>query len=141
MPRPKLPSWIVDESGCWIWQGHIDIGGYGDRGTRNGERKAHRSIYEQHHGPIPAGMHLHHCCGTPACVNPDHLEPLSPSDHKKLHLARRGKHAAKLDPLRVKEIRERVAAGESQSAVARAFGVTHVAVNYIVHRRTWADVP
>lgn len=72
---------IVDPvSGCWIWQGSKYRGGYG--GTKHGP--AHRVYHEQKHGPIPAGLHLHHVCRNPSCVNPDHTVRMTPSDHSKL---------------------------------------------------------
>jgi hypothetical protein len=40
--------------------------------------RAHRVAYELLVGPIPDGMHLDHLCRTPACVNPAHLEPVTP---------------------------------------------------------------
>lgn len=29
-------------------------------------------------GPIPQGLHLDHLCRNTRCVNPDHLEPVTP---------------------------------------------------------------
>lgn len=130
---------IDPETGCWIWNGVISMGGYGEI-WRPDKQKAHRWFYEQHVGPVPDGWHVHHRCHRRACVNPAHLEALAPGPHKRLHRARRGPFAPKLDPERVKKIRARVASGESQAALAREFGVAPAAVNQIVHRRTWADV-
>lgn len=48
---------------------------------------SHRVVYEMAVGPIPVGAHVHHRCGTPNCMNPDHLVPLDPAEHKALHVA------------------------------------------------------
>lgn len=37
---------------------------------------AHRVSYEATRGRIPEGMQLDHLCRVPACVNPDHLDPV-----------------------------------------------------------------
>jgi HNH endonuclease len=47
---------------------------------------------------------------------------------------------AKLTEENVREIRSRSAAGESQRALGRAFGVSHQAVDKIVQRRAWAHL-
>lgn len=92
--RPTPKPYVVDgQTGCWVWQwGTRGKGGYRYGHTRrNGKKEAaHRAFYEERHGPIPPGMHLHHRCveegyGTPLCVNPDHLEPLTPREHYRRH--------------------------------------------------------
>ncbi|WP_084340476.1 HNH endonuclease signature motif containing protein [Ectopseudomonas oleovorans] len=68
----------VDDSGCWLWTGHIDHKGYGVFGVTSKQLwKAHRYSYARHVGPIPEGMQLDHLCRVRHCVNPKHLEPVT----------------------------------------------------------------
>lgn len=116
-------GWITP---CWVWQRTVTKTGYG--GTyRNGKTiAAHKALWEDRHGPVPAGMHLHHLCRNKACVNPDHLEPVIPSVHPKV-----------LDHAKAKRIRERHAAGETQADLAREYGVDHTNIWAVVHYRSW----
>jgi hypothetical protein len=87
-----LDAWEVDaETGCWIWTGpRHDRKGYG-RVLRDGRQiLAHRWVYEREVGPIPEGMHLHHECERPSCVNPAHLRPTTNSEHMSHHRASEG---------------------------------------------------
>lgn len=62
---------------CWIWTGNKGAG-YGRFALTSRQFiGAHRYAYELLVGPIPAGFQLDHLCRTPACVNPDHLEPVT----------------------------------------------------------------
>ena len=66
-----------DRDGCWLWTASHHPAGYGQ--FYDGDRLiyAHRFAYEHLVGPIPAGLHIDHLCRTPACVRPDHLEPVT----------------------------------------------------------------
>lgn len=85
----KTVRWVAEDRGfetpCWIWQLGVDVHGIGKTSLGGVRLKAHRVAYEEARGPIPAGHDLHHRCEQKTCVNPDHLEPLTPDDHGQLH--------------------------------------------------------
>ena len=79
--RPATLYTIDPDTGCWNWaRGGSQGYGYIASGIA-----AHRFFYERARGPIPVSHILHHTCGNRACVNPDHLMPLTRSEHARLH--------------------------------------------------------
>lgn len=68
------------DNGCWEWQGAFS-GPYGKVTYHGKTYSAHVLIYTLIKGPIPARHDLHHGCLYKKCVNPDHLEPLTKSQH------------------------------------------------------------
>ena len=70
---------IVDDAGCWIWQGAKDQNGYGTVAILGSRKimRAHRMTYELLIGAIPEGLEIDHLCRIPSCVNPIHLEPVT----------------------------------------------------------------
>lgn len=83
--RPLLERLLerVDVGDCWEWTGTVSRNGYGafmfldPTAGKVVNKLAHRLVYEQLTGPIPAGLDLDHLCRNRRCVNPDHLEPVT----------------------------------------------------------------
>lgn len=65
------------ETPCWIWQRGKTPGGYGQLQIGGRKIQAHRWMYEHERGPIPDGLQLDHLCRVRACVNPDHVDPVT----------------------------------------------------------------
>lgn len=65
---------------CWLWTGYTDAWGYGKHKSRFGPSTtlAYKWLWEFINGPVAEGMQLDHLCRTPACVNPAHLEVVTP---------------------------------------------------------------
>lgn len=70
-----------DENGCWLWTGYVSTTGYANMKVRGKVSLAHRVSYEAFVGPIPAGFQIDHLCRVPSCVNPTHLEAVTPREN------------------------------------------------------------
>lgn len=69
----------VQPDGCWTLRLKIDpTNGYSRIRINGKGRWAHRVSYEAFVGPIPEGLHIDHLCRNRSCVNPAHLEPVTP---------------------------------------------------------------
>lgn len=137
----KVTPGAPDE--CWLWPG-VDKSQYGrirsKKFSQRGVFQAHRLSWEIHFGPIPDGMIICHRCDTPACVNPAHLFLGTTADNI-ADMDAKGRHSLhKLTKQHVSEIRRRVANGETQAAVARAFGICQATVWKIARRKIWRHV-
>jgi hypothetical protein len=85
------PEYFVDRaSGCWIWQGYLNVHGYGFKTHGGRKMGAHRAYYLLYRGPVPAGLIIDHLCGNPSCVNPSHLEPVTAKENARRRDATRG---------------------------------------------------
>lgn len=84
---------------CLLWTGGLDKDGYARFAVwvdgRWVDVLAHVWIWEQHHGPVPAGHSLDHRCHSfddscppgpcphRACVRTEHLEPVTPAEQSR----------------------------------------------------------
>lgn len=68
--------------GCWLWGGSIDRAGYG-RAMGHSRRSVgvHRLSFEHFVGPLAEGYEIDHLCRVLSCLNPAHLEQVTPREN------------------------------------------------------------
>jgi hypothetical protein len=140
-------------SGCWLWTGDVEGGGYGQfmlRKIKTGGKwrklrvKAHRLSWELHRGEIPADTEVCHTCDMPPCVNPDHLflgthqENMQDRNDKGRLAEGERSPFAKITAADVEEIR--VAKG-TLAAIGERYGISFQTVWEIRKRLIWKSVP
>ena len=135
--RRKSPiEYIEQDCGfttpCWVWQRATSSNGYG-RGYANGITcQAHRMVYERMIGSIPDGLDLDHLCRNRACVNPEHLEPVT----RLVNVARGTNPVLTMGLAEV--IRTRYAGGGcSQRQLAAEYGVCHATIGGVTRRQRY----
>lgn len=80
-----LPNVAMNlNTGCWDWKGGTTLG-YATMSINGKNVRVHRYLYELHNGAVPADWDVHHVCENRACVNPEHLQAMSKSDHTRIH--------------------------------------------------------
>jgi len=133
MATAGFAHYDVDEHGCWIWRGQ-KARGYGlYQRSGNPQRRvhAHRAFYEHYVGSIPEDLQIDHLCRVRACVNPDHLEPVTSTENV------RRSNATKLTADDVRAIR---GSSASYAELAEAYGVAKSTISRTRHRVTWRDL-
>ena len=77
--------------GCWEWQGARDAKGYGVFSFMSHPLRSHRASYLLWKGRVSRGFEIDHICNNRACVNPDHLQVVTPYQNKVLGKIRRAR--------------------------------------------------
>jgi hypothetical protein len=93
--RP-LPQWLDDlglwnrvwtriigdlATHCWVWTAAKSSRGYGEIKLGGVQSSPYRVVYEWLVGTIPYGLVLDHLCQNRLCVNPAHMEPVTPGEN------------------------------------------------------------
>ena len=145
----KFAAKVRKTDGCWIWIGWKRDGEYG--GAFHGGKRwlAHRLAWALAKGPIPKGLQVLHRCDQPACVRPSHLFLGTQRDNIEDMMAK-GRHRgapqpgesnpqAKLNWIKVRQIRLGRAKGERILALAQRFRVSEAAIAMICKNRRWIE--
>lgn len=73
--------YVKTDGGCWLWKPPLARKGYGYLNVNRVPQWAHRISYELLVGPIPKGLQIDHLCMVKSCVNPAHLEVVTPAEN------------------------------------------------------------
>lgn len=81
LARAFSGAFTPSANGCLEWTRYRNRDGYGIVNYGRKSHLAHRAFYQMMIGPIPAGATLDHLCRNRCCINPAHLEPVSPVEN------------------------------------------------------------
>ena len=104
---PEAFKYRVDlDTGCWIWMAYCDKNGYARIYDRDNLKVvwAHRFSYEFHKAVIPDRHEIDHVCQRTNCVNPDHLDAVTKSEHARRTMQRLGKDEKHLAAAHLRQI-------------------------------------
>ncbi|MEG3847338.1 HNH endonuclease [Microcoleus sp. herbarium19] len=144
-----LPNFLgeIQDSGCIIFQGAKDGSGYG-RYFKNGKFKSvTRAVLAEKLGSeLPTSMDACHTCDNPNCINPEHLWAGTRTQNL-LDASKKGRTQGKSHPLsnakldweKVREIRQKLAAGERVKDVAQEYSVGRHTIHCIKYHVTWKE--
>jgi hypothetical protein len=147
-------------TGCQLWLGTLGSGDpdgsnkYGYFALDNKDWRAHRLSYTLFKGPIPEGYVVDHICRETRCVNPAHLEAVTPQENsrrgvyaqiaaarKRAGLPKYRRQMRKLTAEQVMQIRKlRDETGMAYGPLALKFGVNDQTVADVCNRKTWKHV-
>lgn len=141
-------------TGCWLWLGSHNGGGYGMFSAGRRMVGAHRVAYELYMGPVPPNESYHglcvcHSCDQRSCVNPAHLflgtqkENIQDMVRKGRSHYSRGPRPNCRPPVRAKLTLEQVEyirrSTGSQRTIASEFGVHQSVVSRIRSGKRWSN--
>ena len=123
---------IIDDNGCWLWQGATTTKGYGSYSSK----RVHRMSYELFVGAIPTGMYVLHSCDVRLCCNPEHLRLGTAKDNAAdtMERGRPGYFRSSLTGDDIAKINDLLDAGMTQGQVGKIIGVHGATISRVRKR-------
>lgn len=136
-------------STCWVWSGATQKG-YGAYWNGIKVVRAHRYIFEETYGALPAHIQVCHTCDNPPCVRPDHLFSGTNKENaldcaaKERYLPNRRPRGeqchTKIKTKDVIEIRKLHMNKIPKKELASMYGISRRMISYIVNNQWWKSV-
>lgn len=144
----RMASKFIPEpnSGCWIWEGAVNLQGYGKLNFNGRMIAAHRMSFFLSGKDTSGGPNVLHSCDNRVCINPDHLHS---GTHRQNNLemykrlrrpAGERSHLAKLSTKRVFQILEARSLGLSYAKIGSVFDVYAQTAHDICSGKSWSNV-
>lgn len=133
VPRPDDQLYTIDHNGCWNFIGSKFHNGYGHLNRNDKDIRATHYFYRKYKGYFDSRLELDHLCSNVACVNPEHLEPVTHTENM------RRSRATKLNFDLVGKIKSLHQEGISQTSIAKTFKIDQSTVSKVVNQHIWKN--
>lgn len=120
---------IIEPNGCWQWRGYIGVNGYAHFTINRKSKLAHRILWELVGNTQKPELQLDHTCENKSCVNPKHLDEVTPFVN-----TARGDNIATNNRMKTRCVQGHPFSGENLSRKRRPHGYERVCL--ACHRDT-----
>jgi len=128
-----IENYIINDNGCWVWQGGTTKEGYGIVDVNKCPRKTmtmNRVSYYLFNGELPDNSSILHRCDNRLCFNPDHLYNGTAIDNVRDMINRNRQYHSKITFEDLDSILEK-SLTMSKYDIAKEYGVSYTTIWYL----------